>query len=160
MRGPDHRGRAGRTVIETVTTDSRELGRNSLFVPLVGEKFDGHDFIGPLSESGSIRSYLTMKEGFTEIAGAERRRARSCARTRWRPSGSMAARHRDAIDPIVIGITGTNGKTTTKELVYAILSARRNCLKNVKNYNNEIGVPMTLLGPRRVATRWRSSRWA
>jgi UDP-N-acetylmuramoyl-tripeptide--D-alanyl-D-alanine ligase len=136
---------SGRTVIESVTTDSRELGRNSLFVPLVGEKFDGHDFIAALSEKGSIRSYLSMKEGFTETAGRTGVAEILCADT-LAALGSMAAAHRDALDPVVIGITGTNGKTTTKELVYAILSARRKCLKNVKNYNNEIGVPMTLLG--------------
>ena len=63
-----------RTVIETVTTDSREPGVNSLFMPLVGERYDGHDFIRPLSERNSIRSFLTMRDGFTDIAGAERRR--------------------------------------------------------------------------------------
>jgi UDP-N-acetylmuramoyl-tripeptide--D-alanyl-D-alanine ligase len=136
---------SGRTVIESVTTDSRELGRNSLFVPLVGEKFDGHDFIVALSEKGSISSYLSMKEGFTGTAGRTGVAEILCADT-LAALGSMAAAHRDDLDPVVVGITGTNGKTTTKELVYAILSARRKCLKNVKNYNNEIGVPMTLLG--------------
>lgn len=135
----------GRTLIDTVTTDSRELGRNSLFVPLAGETFDGHDFIETLSGAGSIRSYLTMKEGFTGTAGRCGIAEIMCGNT-LAALGALAARHRDAIDPIVIGITGTNGKTTTKELVFAILSTRRKCLKNVKNYNNEIGVPMTLLG--------------
>ena len=136
---------SGPTVIESVTTDSRELGRNSLFVPLVGERFDGHDFIVALSEKGSISSYLSMKEGFTETAGRTGVAEILCADT-LAALGSMASAHRNAIDPVVVGITGTNGKTTTKELVYAILSARQKCLKNVKNYNNEIGVPMTLLG--------------
>ncbi|HOD15448.1 MAG TPA: UDP-N-acetylmuramoyl-tripeptide--D-alanyl-D-alanine ligase [Spirochaetota bacterium] len=136
---------SGRTVIDTVTTDSRELGKNSLFVPIVGEKFDGHDFIPALSGAGSIRSYLTMKEGFTGTAAGRGIAEILCGNTRA-ALGALAARHRNAIDPIVVGITGTNGKTTTKELVCAILSTRRKCLKNDKNYNNEIGVPMTLLG--------------
>jgi len=131
--------------IETITTDSREIGAKALFVPLVGEKYDGHDFIRPLSESNSIRSYLTMKPGFTETAARLGLAEILCEDT-LRSLGSIAGRHRDEIDPTVIGITGTNGKTTTKELVYAILSSRWSCLKNVKNYNNEIGVPMTLLG--------------
>ena len=133
--------------IETVTTDSRELGANNLFIPLVGEKFDGHDFIRPLSENKNIRSYLTMRDGYTDIAARNSISEILCDDT-LKALGSIAARHRDEIDPIVIGITGTNGKTTTKELVYAILSSRWNCLKNVKNYNNEIGVPVTLLGLR------------
>ncbi len=133
------------TAIETITTDSREVGAKCLFIPLVGEKFDGHDFIRPLSENRSISSYLTMKEGFTAMASGSGIAEIRCEDT-LRALGSIAARHRDEIDPIVIGITGTNGKTTTKELVYAVLSARKSCLKNVKNYNNEIGVPMTLLG--------------
>ncbi|MBP7738111.1 MAG: UDP-N-acetylmuramoyl-tripeptide--D-alanyl-D-alanine ligase [Spirochaetes bacterium] len=133
------------TAIETISTDSREIGAKGLFIPLVGEKFDGHDYIRPLSENRSISSYLTMKEGFTDIASSRGIAEIRCEDT-LRALGSIGARHRDEIDPIVIGITGTNGKTTTKELVYAILSARKSCLKNVKNYNNEIGVPMTLLG--------------
>ncbi len=131
--------------IDTITTDSREIGVKSLFIPLVGEKYDGHDFIRPLSESNSIRSYLTMRQGFTETALRSGIAEILCEDT-LKALGSIASRHRDEINPIVIGITGTNGKTTTKELVYTILSSRWNCLKNVKNYNNEIGVPMTLLG--------------
>lgn len=132
------------TAIRTITTDSREIGPQSLFIPLVGEKFDGHDFIRPLSETSRIRSYLTMRSGYTEDA-ARRGIAEIICEDTLRALGSIAARHRDEIDPELVGITGTNGKTTTKELVYAVLSSRWNCLKNVKNYNNEIGVPMTLL---------------
>jgi UDP-N-acetylmuramoyl-tripeptide--D-alanyl-D-alanine ligase len=133
------------TVIETVTTDSREPGVNGLFVPLVGEKYDGHDYIPALSERNSIRSFLAMREGYTDIAARNGISEIRCGDT-LKALGAIAARHRDEIDPIVIGITGTNGKTTTKELAYAVLSTRWNCLRNIKNYNNEIGVPITLLG--------------
>ena len=132
------------TEIGTITTDSREIGAKGLFIPLVGEKFDGHDFIRPLSESRSIRSYLTMRPGFTDTAARLGVAEILCEDT-LRALGSIAGRHRDETDPTVIGITGTNGKTTTKELIYAILGSRWSCLKNEKNYNNEIGVPMTLL---------------
>jgi UDP-N-acetylmuramoyl-tripeptide--D-alanyl-D-alanine ligase len=132
-------------VIETVTTDSRELGKNNLFIPLIGEKYDGHSFIAPLSESGSIRSYLTMREGYTDIAMKNEVSEIRCSDTLAALS-SIASRHRDLMNAKVVGITGSNGKTTTKELVYAVLNTQKKCLKNQKNYNNEIGVPMTLLG--------------
>ncbi|OHD65519.1 MAG: hypothetical protein A2176_14125 [Spirochaetes bacterium RBG_13_51_14] len=132
-------------MIETITTDSRELGENNLFIPLVGETFDGHDFIKPLSENRSVRSYLTMRGGYTKIAARNGVSEIRCDDT-LKALGAIAARHRNDMDPEVIGISGTNGKTTTKELTYAILNARWNCLKNARNYNNEIGVPITLLG--------------
>jgi len=132
-------------VIGSITTDSREPGENSLFIPLVGERYDGHDFIRPLAESGSIRSFLAMRDGYTDLAEQNGVAEIRCGDT-LRALGAIAARHRDEIDPIVIGITGTNGKTTTKELAFAVLSSRWSCLKNVKNYNNEIGVPLALLG--------------
>ncbi|MBN2158284.1 MAG: UDP-N-acetylmuramoyl-tripeptide--D-alanyl-D-alanine ligase [Spirochaetes bacterium] len=135
------------TVIETVTTDSREPGRNGLFIPLVGQTFDGHDFISQLSEGRRVKSYLTMRRGFTDTAARNDIAEITCDDT-LKALGAMAARHRDRIDPEVIGVTGTNGKTTTKELVHAVLSVRWNCVRNMKNYNNEIGVPITLLGLR------------
>ncbi len=132
-------------VIGTVTTDSREPGVNGLFIPLVGERYDGHDFIAGLAERSSIRSFLSMRDGYTDIAVRHGVSEIRCDDT-LKALGAIAARHRDAVDPIVIGITGTNGKTTTKELAYAALSSRWSCLRNIKNYNNEIGVPFTLLG--------------
>ncbi|TFH40847.1 MAG: UDP-N-acetylmuramoyl-tripeptide--D-alanyl-D-alanine ligase, partial [Chrysiogenales bacterium] len=133
--------------IDTVTTDSRELGGKNLFIPLVGGRFDGHDYIRGLTEGGRLRAYLTMRAGHTDHAALHGVAEVMCDDTLG-ALGTLAARHRDAIDPGVIAITGTNGKTTTKELVFAILNSRRRCLKNEKNYNNEIGVPGTLLALR------------
>ena len=132
-------------VIETITTDSRELGRNNLFISLIGGKFDGHDFIRPLSEKRRISSFLAMRDGYTDVAAGNDIAEIRCDDT-LKALGAIAAHHRERMAPAVIGITGTSGKTTTKELVYALLSTAGNCLKNEKNYNNEIGVPVTLLG--------------
>jgi UDP-N-acetylmuramoyl-tripeptide--D-alanyl-D-alanine ligase len=132
-------------IVKTITTDSRELGENNLFVPLVGERFDGHDFIVPLLKTRCIGSFLTMRSGYTEEAVARDISEIRCDDT-LKALGAIAAHHRNRIDPKVIGITGTSGKTTTKELIFALLGAAGKCLKNEKNYNNEIGVPMTLLG--------------
>lgn len=135
---------SGDLPIETVTTDSRELGENNLFIPIIGEKFDGHDFIPELMKSGRVSCSLTMKDGFEHEAGDSGKTLIKCDDT-LAALGKMAKFHRERFSPLTIGITGTNGKTTTRELVYAALSARYNTLRNTKNYNNEIGVPFTLL---------------
>lgn len=130
--------------LETVTTDSRELGENNLFIPIVGEKFDGHDFIPELLKSGKVSCSLTMMDGFEGEAAGSGKALIKCDDT-LAALGRIAKHYRERFSPLTIGITGTNGKTTTKELVYAVLSARYNTLRNTKNYNNEIGVPFTLL---------------
>lgn len=132
-------------IIENISTDSRHPGENGLFIPLKGATFDGHDFIRELAESQRIRSFLTMREGYTGLAERCGISEIRCEDTLG-ALGAMASRHRERINPTIIGVTGTNGKTTTKELIHAIFSHRGPCHKNEKNYNNEIGVPMSLLG--------------
>jgi UDP-N-acetylmuramoyl-tripeptide--D-alanyl-D-alanine ligase len=131
--------------IHSITTDSREPGRDSLFVPIAGDKFDGHQFIDGLVKSGSIAAFLTMTDEHDKIARAYGVGAILCDDT-LKAYGSIASRHRSSMNAGVIGITGTNGKTTTKELLWSILNRKHKTLKNEKNYNNEIGVPYTLLG--------------
>ena len=131
--------------ISVITTDSRDLGSDNFFIPLVGEFFDGHDFIEPLANMKSIVGFLTHKSESLYIAEDYDISAIFCEDTQ-KAFGKIASIHRDNIDPIVVGVTGTNGKTTTKELLWSILSCKYNTLKNDKNYNNEVGVPYTLLG--------------
>jgi UDP-N-acetylmuramoyl-tripeptide--D-alanyl-D-alanine ligase len=131
--------------IQSITTDSRELGKNSLFVPIAGERFDGHRFIDELVKSGSIAAFLTTSDEHDKLARAYHMGAILCEDT-LRAYGAIASHHRSSVKATVIGITGTNGKTTTKELLWAILNRKSMTLKNEKNYNNEIGVPYTLLG--------------
>jgi len=131
-------------VVRSISSDSRETGDDTLFVPLAGERYDGHDFISGLAEDRKISAFLTMKDGFADTARSAGVTAVTCPDT-LHALGSIASFHRDRIDPVVIGITGTNGKTTTRELTAAILGRKYRTLKNIKNYNNEIGVPFTLL---------------
>ncbi len=130
--------------IETVSTDSRETGENTLFIPIIGETFDGHDFINPLFSEGKIVCSLTMKNGGAGCTTGSGTALISCDNTLY-ALGKIGKFHRDRFKPVMIGVTGTNGKTTTKELIYTVLSSAYNTLRNVKNYNNEIGVPFTLL---------------
>ncbi len=133
--------------VDTITTDSRDLGGKNLFVPLIGEKFDGHRYVEELAKSGALAGFLTMREELIGVAERTNVAAVLCDDT-LRSFGRIAARHRESMNPVVIGITGTNGKTTTKELAWALISTTRRCLKNEKNYNNEVGVPYTLLSLR------------
>lgn len=131
--------------ISSVSSDSRDLGEQTLFIPVAGEKFDGHDFIPGLMADGKIACSLTMKEGYEKHAADSDTGLIMCDDT-LNALGKIGKYHRDRFSPVIIGITGTNGKTTTKELVFAVMSSSYRTLKNEKNYNNEIGVPFTLLG--------------
>lgn len=133
--------------IDTITTDSRDLGQKSFFVPLKGEKFDGHDFVPELLREGRLTGFLTARRELAAAAESAGTAAVLCDDTLV-TYGRMARGHRSAMKARVIGITGTNGKTTTKEILWTILSAKYRCHKNEKNYNNEIGVPHALLGLR------------
>ena len=130
--------------IASVTSDSRDAEAASLFVPLIGERFDGHDFISDLAENRKIAAFLTMKKEHGRIAERHGVGAVLCGDS-LSALGAMGAARRNESHACVIGITGTNGKTTTKELVHAIISSMYSCMCNDKNYNNEIGVPFTLL---------------
>lgn len=136
-------GNAG-VVIGTVTTDSRDLGRDNLFIPLAGDKYDGHDYIEDLINKKKIICTLTEKNGFENAAGKNSTALIKCGNT-LEALGKIGKFHRDSKSPLMVGITGTNGKTTTKELVHAVLSSKYKTHRNNKNYNNEIGVPFTLL---------------
>jgi UDP-N-acetylmuramoyl-tripeptide--D-alanyl-D-alanine ligase len=130
-------------VIKTITSDSREISNDSLFIALAGEKFDGHDFIQKLSKEGKVSAYLSMKD-------VEDNGSAACIRCddTLKALGAIGNYARSLVHANVIGITGTNGKTTTKEIIYTILSAGHKTLKSEKNYNNEIGVPFTLMNLR------------
>jgi len=132
------------TLIETVTTDSRELNVNNLFIPIKGEKFDGHDFLEELIVSRRISCALTEDASLKEIAEKKGVTLIKCTDT-LEALGKIGKVHRDSLSPLVVGITGTNGKTTTKELIHAVLSSKYKTHKNIKNYNNEIGVPFSLM---------------
>jgi len=135
----------GPAAIGCISSDSRDTGEKCLFVPIRGDRFDGHDFIKELCRERKIVSFITSRDEIPGEAGEAGISAVKVDDTLL-ALGRMAADHRANINPSVIGVTGTNGKTTTKEMISSILSSRYNVLKSEKNYNNEIGVPFTLLG--------------
>ncbi|MEG1563050.1 MAG: UDP-N-acetylmuramoyl-tripeptide--D-alanyl-D-alanine ligase [Bacteroides sp.] len=123
-----------------VTTDSRNCPEDSLFIALKGESFNGNAFAMQALKDGC--SYAVIDEPEYAIEGDNRFIVVSnCLETLQQ----LANHHRQQLGTRVIGITGTNGKTTTKELIAAVLSKSHNVLCTQGNFNNHIGVPLTLL---------------
>ncbi|HCI68055.1 MAG TPA: UDP-N-acetylmuramoyl-tripeptide--D-alanyl-D-alanine ligase [Oscillibacter sp.] len=123
-----------------VTTDSRAVQPGQLFIPLVGERFDGHAYIGKALEDGAA-GCLTAREPETLLPG---KLYIQVADTRLALK-ALASWYRDKFDLPVVQITGSAGKTTTKEMIASVLSQRYNTLRTEGNFNNDIGAPLTLL---------------
>ena len=128
-------------VVTGVTTDSRAAADGQLFIPLTGERFDGHAYIDSALSAGAAgcltaRVPETMQPGKFYIQVADTRLALK----------ALAAWYRSRFTLPVVQITGSAGKTTTKEMVAAVLSRRYDTLKTQANFNNDIGTPLTLLG--------------
>ena len=129
---------AGDAVLTAVSTDSRRIPQEALFLPLAGERFDGHDFIGKALENGAaaVMSHRACEEypvpalyvGNTSQALLD-----------------LAGGYRMMCGGSVVGVTGSVGKTTTKELLYAVLAQQFRAEKTEGNLNNEIGLPLTSL---------------
>ena len=127
--------------VSAVCTDSRKITPGCLFLPWVGERFDGHDFIGAALDSGAAgclcaRLPADLREDKFYIKVDDTRLALR----------ALASAYRNKFDIPVVQITGSVGKTTTKEMVAAVLGAKLQVLKTPENFNNDIGTPLTLLG--------------
>ena len=123
-----------------ITTDSRDCPKGSIFLALKGESFDGNKFASSALEKGCAYAIVDDK---SVIPNGDKRfiLVDDCLQT----FKDLAREHRRQFNIPVIGITGTNGKTTTKELVAAVLSQKYHVLYTQGNFNNDVGVPKTLL---------------
>jgi UDP-N-acetylmuramoyl-tripeptide--D-alanyl-D-alanine ligase len=135
--------------IAQASTDSRSLARGDLFLALRGDRFDGHEFVGFALEQGAIAVVVDQQYGLTE---AIQRQAEAQGSVILQVRDTLAAYQaigqwcRQTFTGPVIAVTGSVGKTTTKELLAAVLGTQGPVLKTEANFNNEIGVPKTLLG--------------
>jgi UDP-N-acetylmuramoyl-tripeptide--D-alanyl-D-alanine ligase len=157
-----------RISVAGISIDSRSLQPGDVFFALQGERFDGHDFVDQALARGASAAVVSEK---WISRGRGRGRSRKDPSEDDRPAGGppteqadaqahlplivvddplqalqeVAAEHRRHLDLTIIGVTGTNGKTTTKDMLAAVLSTKGPTLKTEGNYNNQIGVPLTLL---------------
>jgi UDP-N-acetylmuramoyl-tripeptide--D-alanyl-D-alanine ligase len=132
-----------------VGIDSRTIGRRALFVALRGERFDGHDFLGQAVKKGAAGLVVRQEDPAAQrLPGGKAAREISVIAVpdTLRALQDLAAFHRRRMDIPVVAVTGTNGKTTTKEMLYAVLAAGRRVYRSPGNLNNHIGVPLSLLG--------------
>jgi len=125
-----------------VSTDSRTVRAGEIFVALQGERFDGHDFVGDAAKRGATAAIVSKPNvGVDPATGI----ALIQVQDTLEAMGRIAAAHRSRFTIPVVAVTGSVGKTTTKDMVAHILSQRLKVLKTEENYNNEIGVPLTAL---------------
>lgn len=127
--------------VNSVDTDSRRVQTGQLFVALKGERFDGHDFLAQVQAQGAVAALVSLPVE-TTMPVVEVQDTRIAL-------GQLAAYHRQQIGLPLIAITGSNGKTTTKEMTAAIMQAHFKTAEAVLatdgNFNNDIGMPLTLL---------------
>lgn len=126
-----------------ISTDTRSITKGELFIPLIGENFDGHKFLGKAVSSGAacvlvseIEAAEGLPSGVTVIA----------VKNTLQALEALARFHRLRFSVPVVAVTGSNGKTTTKDMTTAVLKTVFHVCATKKNFNNEIGLSQTLLG--------------
>jgi UDP-N-acetylmuramoyl-tripeptide--D-alanyl-D-alanine ligase len=124
-----------------VSTDTRSLTTGALFVALKGERFDAHDFLADAAVKGAAAALVNEAR-----AGDPCPVPRLAVADTLAGLGAIARLHRLRFRIPFVAVTGSNGKTTTREMIAAILATRGPVLKTEGNLNNEVGVPLTLLG--------------
>ena len=131
-------GFASDAAIDLVTTDSREVRPGCIFVAFPGEKFDGHDFAAKALAEGA--EYVVLNH---PVEGVPAEKTVLCPDS-YRAMMTLGANYRSQFHPKVVGVTGSVGKTTTKQMTYAAIAGFGNTIKTEGNQNNELGLPRTL----------------
>ena len=130
-------GQGGRAYINGVSTDSRSIKAGALFLPIVGDNFDGHDFISSAIEKGAaivLTEPGKMPVDFPHIVVKNTRKALL----------DLAAFYLELVRPKVVGITGSAGKTTLKDMIAGVLAKKYRTKKTIGNFNNDIGLPLSV----------------
>jgi UDP-N-acetylmuramoyl-tripeptide--D-alanyl-D-alanine ligase len=134
--------------VSAVSTDSRTITAGALFIPLRGKNFDGHNFIAQAAKRGAC-AFLIEKDFYkrNSIACQSLPKSASCivVRDTLKALGDLACFRRKKFNLPLIAVTGSSGKTTTKDMIAALLAARFRILKNEGTQNNLVGVPLNIL---------------
>src|SRR5436309_12483060 len=131
----------GKVFIDKISTDSRAVKRGELFVALRGENFDGHNFVETAAKAGAAGAVVDsswkgkVRENFALIRVKDTLQAYQ----------KLAANYRKSLSLNVVAITGSNGKTSTKDFAAAVLARRFQVTKTEGNFNNYVGLPRTIL---------------
>ncbi|WP_070120192.1 UDP-N-acetylmuramoyl-tripeptide--D-alanyl-D-alanine ligase [Bacillus marinisedimentorum] len=141
----DFRGAAedSSIMISGVFTDSRQEVKKGLFIPIEGERFDGHDFLKEAIENGAVASLWKKGREVPKFVPTDF----PLFYVEDTLSGlqKLAAFYLEKVNPYVVAVTGSNGKTTTKDMLEAVLSRKYATHKTGGNFNNHIGMPLTIL---------------
>lgn len=125
-------------IVKSVSTDSRKITEDALFIALNGENFNGHRFVKNAVENGAVCCIVNADEG--DFAGLPT----IAVQDTYKALRDLAAYYRTCFDIPVVGITGSVGKTSTKDMIACVLSMDFCTHKTDKNFNNEIGLPLTV----------------
>jgi len=136
-------------MLNKISTDTRSINPKDTYLALKGDKFDGHDFISEALAKGASKVYsaLSLEElrangmSISDADSLKIHKVQDTLETYQR----LATEYRLSVDPLVIAVTGSNGKTTTKEMLAAVLGQHFKIHYSEANFNNEIGVPKTIL---------------
>ena len=138
LNGLAPEGFVGDAAIDLVTTDSREVRPGCIFVAFPGEKFDGHDFAAKALAEGA--EYVVLNHPVDSVPAEK---TVFCPDS-YRAMMTLGANYRSQFHPKVVGVTGSVGKTTTKQMTYAAIAGFGSTIKTEGNQNNELGLPRTL----------------
>ncbi len=135
--GAELTSKDGQVSVSHITFDSRKVQEGSLFVALRGEKVDGHNFVASAKEKGAVAALVEhpVDVDIPQLIVENSAKA----------FGAMAAGYRKSLSMTVVGITGSVGKTSTKEMIAAVLESTYRTAKTKENHNNDLGLPMTVL---------------
>ena len=134
------------TKVENFSIDTRTLRRGDVFLAIVGENFDGHDFLKEAIKKGTSGLIVSKIPDEIELAGLAVSRGFILeVKDTLKALGDITSFFRKKSKAKIIAVTGSNGKTTVKEMTAKILESKFKVLKAPQSYNNQIGVPLTLL---------------
>ena len=129
---------SGDMIISGVSTDTRTIQKGDLFIALVGDKFNGHDYISVAEENGAAAVVCSQEvEANVPVLTVD---------DTLLALHRLAAYYRTLLDTKIVAITGSNGKTSTRDMTKTVLSSKYKVYSTEKNFNNEIGLPKTVLG--------------